>query len=104
LSLVGPQAEKSLKNFNVDKAFLGVDGFDTKNGIYTPNVEEARLNEIMIEISKEVILLADSSKFGKRSFAFICSLQEVDKVITDSGIKADDKKRLLDADIELIIV
>jgi DeoR family transcriptional regulator of aga operon len=104
LSLVGPQAEKSLRNFNVDKAFLGVDGFDTRNGIYTPNVEEARLNEIMIEISKEVILLADSSKFSKRSFAFICSLKEVDKVITDKGIKADDKKRLRDADIEVIIV
>ena len=104
LSLVGPQAEKSLRNFNVDKAFLGVDGFDTKNGIYTPNVEEARLNEIMIEISKEVILLADSSKFAKRSFAFICSLKEIDKVITDSGIKADDKKRLQYADIDVIIV
>jgi DeoR family transcriptional regulator, aga operon transcriptional repressor len=104
LSLVGPQAEKSLRNFNVDKAFLGVDGFDTKNGIYTPNVEEARLNEIMIEISKEVILLADSSKFSKRSFAFICPLSEIDKVITDNGIKADDKKRLLDANIEVIIV
>jgi DeoR family transcriptional regulator of aga operon len=104
LSLVGPQAEKSLRNFNVDKAFLGVDGFDTKHGIYTPNVEEARLNEIMIEISKEVILLADSSKFNKRSFAFICSIDEIDKVITDSGIKADDKKRLLDAGIDVIVV
>jgi len=103
LSLVGPLAEKSLRNFNVDKAFLGVDGFDTKNGIYTPNVEEARLNEIMIEISREVILLADSSKFSKRSFAFICTIEQIDKVITDSGIKADDKKRLLDAGVEVII-
>jgi DeoR family transcriptional regulator, aga operon transcriptional repressor len=104
LSLVGPQAEKSLRNFNVDKAFLGVDGFDTKNGIYTPNVEEARLNEIMIEVSKEVILLADSSKFSKRSFAFFCPVTEFDRVITDSGIKPDDKKRLLDAGVDVIIV
>jgi len=58
----------------------------------------------MIEISKEVILLADSSKFSKRSFAFICSLKEIDKVVTDIGIKTDDKKRLLDAEIDLIIV
>ncbi len=103
LSLVGPQAEKSLRNFNVDKAFLGVDGFDTKNGIFTPNVEEARLNEIMIEISKEVILLADSSKFKKRSFAFICPINRINKVITDEKISEDDKKRLLDAGIEVII-
>ncbi len=103
LSMVGPQAEKSLRNFNVDKAFLGVDGFDTRNGIFTPNVEEARLNEIMIEISREVILLADSSKFGKRSFAFICSINQIDKVITDNGIPEDDLKRLQDAGVEVII-
>lgn len=104
LSLVGPLAEKSLRNFNVDKAFLGVDGFDTRRGVFTPNVEEARLNEIMIEISKEVILLTDSTKFGKRSFAFICDIKEIDKVITDEGIREDDLKRLQDAGIEVIIV
>lgn len=104
LSLVGPLAEKSLRNFNVDKAFLGVDGFDTKRGVFTPNVEEARLNEIMIEISKEVILLTDSTKFGKRSFAYICAIDEIDKVITDEGIREDDRKRLEDAGIEVIIV
>ncbi|MGK7390088.1 MAG: transcriptional repressor AgaR [Candidatus Cyclobacteriaceae bacterium M2_1C_046] len=103
LSLVGPQAEKGLRNFNVDKAFLGVDGFDTRSGIFTPNVEEARLNEIMIEISKEVILLADSSKFSKRSFAFICSIDKINKVITDSNIPEDDLKRLQDSGVEVII-
>lgn len=103
LSLVGPQAEKSLRNFNVDKAFLGVDGFDTRNGIFTPNVEEAHLNQIMIEISREVILLADSSKFKKRSFAFICPISSIDKVITDDRIEDDDKKRLQDAGIEVVI-
>jgi len=103
LSLVGPQAEKSLKNFNVDKAFIAVDGFDSRKGIFTPNVDEARLNEVMIEISKEVILLVDSTKFNHRSFAFICSLSEIDKVITDAGIKPDDQERLKDANIEVII-
>jgi DeoR family transcriptional regulator of aga operon len=104
LSMVGPLAEKSLRNFNVDKAFLGVDGFDTRNGIFTPNVEEARLNEIMIEISREVILLADSSKFRKRSFAFICHIDQIDMVITDDKIPDDDRKRLQDAGVDVVIV
>lgn len=103
LSLVGPLAEKSLRNFNVDKVFLGVDGFDTKQGIFTPNVEEARLNEIMIEIAREVIVLVDSSKFKKRSLAFICTLNQIDKVITDSNISSEDKKRLQDSGVEVII-
>lgn len=103
-SLVGPLAEKSLRNFNVDKFFLGVDGFDTNQGIFTPNIEEARLNEIMIEIAREVIVLVDSSKFKKRSLAFICNIRQIHKVITDAGISIEDKKRLHDAGVEVIIV
>ena len=101
-SLVGPMAEKSLKQFNVDKAFLGVDGIDTKHGLYTPNIEEAHINEKMIEISNEVILLTDSSKFGKKSFAFICEIGKIDKMVTDTNILMEDKKRLEDNGVEVI--
>ena len=103
LSLIGPLAEKSFKNFYVDKVFLGVDGFDTMHGISTPNIDEAALNQIMIDIAREVIVVADSSKFLRKSLAFICRLDRIDTVITDSGISDDDKKRLDDAGIKIII-
>lgn len=103
LSLVGPLAEKNLQNLYVDKVFIGVDGFDTKYGIYTPNIEEAYFNEIMIRMSKEVIVVCDSSKFLKRSLAYICDISKIQCVITDSGIHEEDKKRLEDAGIKLII-
>jgi DeoR family transcriptional regulator of aga operon len=103
MSLVGPLAEKSLRNFYVDKVFVGVDGFDTRTGIYTPNLDEARLNEIMIEISKEVILVTDSSKFNRKSLAFICPVSTIDVVVTDSGVSADDRKRLEDAGVKVLI-
>ena len=48
LSLIGPIAENSIKNYYCDKVFLGVDGIDTNYGISTPNSEEAYLNNIMI--------------------------------------------------------
>ena len=102
-SLVGPIAEKCLRNFNVDKLFLGVDSIDSKFGIYTPNIEEAHLNEIMIDVSREVILLADSSKFNHRSFAFICSMDKVNKIITDENISDEDYNRMTDKGIEVII-
>ncbi len=104
LSLIGPLAEKSFRNFYVDKVFLGVDGFDTMHGISTPNIEEAYLNQIMIDIAREVIVVADSSKFLRKSLAFICKLDRIDTVITDSGIADDDKKRLEDAGVKVIIV
>jgi DeoR family transcriptional regulator of aga operon len=103
LSLVGPLAEKNLQILYVDKVFLGVDGFDTRHGIYTPNIEEAYFNEIMIKISKEVIVICDSSKFFRRSLAYICGISKIHCVITDNGIPDEDKKRLEDAGIKVII-
>jgi DeoR family transcriptional regulator of aga operon len=103
MSLVGPLAEKNLRNFFVDKVFLSTDGFDTKQGIFTPNIDEAHLNGIMIEIAKEVILVTDSSKFKRKSLAFICGLDKINKVVTDTGIAEDDKKRLEEAGIEVLV-
>jgi DeoR family transcriptional regulator of aga operon len=104
VSLIGPLAEKSFKNFYVDKLFLGVDGFDTMHGISTTNIEKASLNQIMIDVARVVIVVTDSSKFLRKSLAFICKPDRIDTVITDSGILADDKKRLEDAGVHVIIV
>jgi len=103
LSLVGPLAEKNLNNLYVDKVFIGVDGFDTRHGIYTPNIEEAYFNEIMIKISKEVIVVCDSSKFHRRSLAYICGIDKIHTVVTDNGIPDEDRKRLEDAGIKVLI-
>lgn len=102
-SLVGPLAEKSMRNFYVDKVFLGVDGFDPSEGAFTPNIEEASLNQIMIDIAKEVILVADSSKFKRRSLAFICPPNKIDIVITDDNIGKEEHAKLLDQNIQVII-
>jgi len=103
LSLVGPLAEKNLQNLYVDKVFLGVDGIDTKHGIYTPNIEEAHLNEIMINVAREVIILTDSSKFLRRSLAYICGIEKVHTIVTDKGINEEDRKRLEDSGIKILV-
>lgn len=103
MSLVGPLAEKNFNKFYVDKVFLGVDGFDIQQGIFTPIFEEANLNEIMIQVAREVILVADSSKFKRKSLAFIGPTDVIDTVVTDSGISNEDKRKLEDAGIRVII-
>lgn len=103
LSLVGPFASRSLKSLYVDKAFIGVDGFDPTLGAFTPNIEEAFLNEIMIDIAKEVILVADSSKFNRKSLAHICPISRIDMIITDEGVSLSDRKRLEDNGINVLI-
>jgi len=102
-SLIGPLAEENLKKFHVDKLFLGVDGLDSRLGLYTPNLEEAHLNQMMITIANEIIVVTDSSKFKKKSLAFICETDKIHKVITDDGIEEADKKRLEDAGVEVFI-
>lgn len=104
LSLIGPIGENSIKNFYCDKCFLGVDGIDSQSGIYTPNLEEAHLNRMMIDASKEVIIVTDSSKFKRKSFAHIASINKVNIVITDSKIPEDELKNLHSMGIKVIIV
>ena len=104
LSLVGSAAEESFRNFYCDKLFLAVDGIDATYGLSTPNLEEAQINRVMIAISKQVIVVTDSSKFHKRCLAFISPLNNIDMVITDSGILAEDKTRLENSGIKVVIV
>ncbi|HSP87537.1 MAG TPA: transcriptional repressor AgaR [Ignavibacteriaceae bacterium] len=104
LSLIGSIAENSIKNFYCDKCFIGVDGIDSQFGIFTPNPEEAHLNKMMIESSKEVIVVTDSSKFKRRSFAFIAPIFKVNTVITDSRIPEDELKDLQSLGIKVILV
>lgn len=85
-STVGMIAESALKSFYCDKLFLGVDSINIRDGISTPNIEEASLNQAMIASAKEVIAVFDSSKFDRRSFAHIASLDKIDTIITDSHI------------------
>ena len=104
LSLTGPIAENSLKNYYCDKLIIGVDGIDSQYGISTPNIEEAQLNRLMIEISKEVIIVTDSSKFLRRSFAFIAPMTDVSTVITDSNIPKEELQRLENLGIKTLVV
>jgi DeoR family transcriptional regulator of aga operon len=103
LSLVGPISENSIKNYYCDKFFIGVDGIDTEYGISTPNAEEAHLNKLMIKISRKVIVVTDSSKFLKRSFAFISDISDIDAIVTDEGIPEQEKIKLKDLGKDVVI-
>ncbi|WP_318466669.1 transcriptional repressor AgaR [Photobacterium leiognathi] len=104
LSFSGSQAEAGLKNYRFDKVFLGVDGFDLRAGITTHSEQEASLNRLMCEISEQVIAVADSSKFGKRSCHMIREFGNIDILVTDSGIPEDYLAGLRDMRVEVIIV
>jgi len=103
-SLVGPIAEDALRRLNADILFLGVDGFDVKYGLSTPNLLEAKVNRIMTEIAKRTIVVCDSSKFGRRSLSLIVPPASLQHVITDKNIPKSDLQALKNAGIEVTLV
>lgn len=103
-SVVGALAELNLKMFNCDKVFMGVDSFNLENGISTPSIEEANINQIMIQRSRKVIAVFDSSKVNKRALAFIAGLDQIDTIVTDEGMEKSMQKRLKSLKVNLITV
>lgn len=104
LSFYGSHAEESLKNLRFDKVFLGVDGIDTEAGLTTHFEFEADLNRIMVESSREVIAITDSSKFKKNGFHLVAAMKSIDTLITDDGIPEGKKELIERAGVKLIIV
>jgi DeoR family transcriptional regulator, aga operon transcriptional repressor len=83
-SFVGPQAEAMLRDLHADRLFLAVDGLDLESGPFTPDVLEAQLNALMMKVSKEVTVVADSTKLGRRSLFRIGPIENVHRLITDT--------------------
>ena len=103
LSVVGEYASRILELCSFSKLYLGVDGIDMDYGITTTEMREAALNQKMIAAAQKTIVLADSSKFGRRGFAKIADIDAVDIIITDAGIPSKLIKKIEDLGIELII-
>ncbi len=104
VSVIGDYTNRFFEEITCSKLFLGVDGIDPDSGITNSNIEEAQLNKRMMKASLKTILLADSSKFGRRGFGKICNLDQVDVIITDSGISESMVTKIEETGIELIIV
>jgi DeoR family transcriptional regulator of aga operon len=103
-SLVGPQAEQVLRGLHADRLFLGVDSLDPEIGVMTPDVLEAQLNALMIEVSQEVVAVADASKFGRRSLSVIAGVEKLHKLVTDTSASPKAVDALRARGVEVILV
>lgn len=103
-SFVGPQAEAMMNEFHADRLFLAVDGFDLDNGPSTPDLLEAQLNNVMIRSAKEVNIVTDFSKLGRRSVSKIGPLKQIQRLITDNRAPQEFTDALRSRAIEVIEV
>lgn len=104
VSVIGHYAENILGTLSCNKLFLGVDGIDLDYGIMTSDMSEARINQQMIDAAQKIIILTDSSKFGKRGFCKICDINKVHHIITDVNAPAHMIEAIREREIEVTLV
>ena len=102
-SAAGGFAERILEDISCDILFLGVDGIDLDYGLTITNLTEATLNQKMIQLAQKVVIMADSSKFGRRGLGRVCSLEQIHYIITDRGVSAADIKISEERGVKVII-
>lgn len=92
LSLAGPAATRSLKNYHINKMFFSCKGFDQDWGISDSNEQQAAIKRVAMEMSDQKILLLDGTKLNKRSFVHIENINKINLVIIDGIVYTSDLK------------
>ncbi|MFI1104722.1 DeoR/GlpR family DNA-binding transcription regulator [Streptomyces sp. TLI_146] len=102
--LTGPLAGGVLNQITMDVAVLGVGAFDVTHGASAHDEDEAGINRLLCERAERVIVAADSTKLGKRTFARICATDQVGTLVTDAGVSEETAARFTDAGVTVLAV
>ena len=101
-SIVGPQAVRNFSELCFDIVFVGVSGVSAA-GFYDYSLEDTHVKRALIEESRKIVVLLDSTKFDRMSVARVCTLDEVDLLITDAPPPKDLRDLLEAARVEIQI-
>ena len=101
-SFQGKIAENSLRSYDFDQLFIGADGLDLERGTTTFN-ELVGLSQVMAEVSREVIVLIESQKIGRKMPNVELDWSAIDKVITDNQISYETKVLIEQNGVEVIV-
>jgi DeoR family transcriptional regulator of aga operon len=101
--LVGNLVLQSLQNVHLDIAFLGCSGIDLQFGFSMSDEPEAAVARAFMSVADRTVMLADHSKMGRATFARLCPLADVNLLITDADLAADDRQALAQAGLSLIV-
>jgi DeoR/GlpR family transcriptional regulator of sugar metabolism len=104
LSLVGDLAEEAFARLRFDTFVMGVGGIDVEAGCTEYSPDDARVKRAALACVQRCIVVADSSKLGKVTFAQVCPLNRVDLLVTDAGAAPDDLAALEAEHVEVVVV
>ncbi|WP_326632569.1 MULTISPECIES: DeoR/GlpR family DNA-binding transcription regulator [unclassified Streptomyces] len=93
-SLVGPVADQAIGSLHFDVLFLGVHGISVEAGLSTPNLAEAETNRRFVHSARRVVVVADHTKWGTVGLSSFATLEQVDTLVTDSGLSAQAREEI----------
>ena len=102
-SFQGKVAAQVLRSYDFDQLFIGADGIDLARGSTTFN-ELVGLSQVMAEVSREVVVMVESQKIGRKMPNLELTWQQIDVLITDTGLSEQDKQAILAHGVEVICV
>lgn len=100
--LVGPVAAAMLERVALDLAILGVDALDAEHGASAHNEAEATVNQTLASRARHVVVVADSSKLGRRAFARICPISDVTTLVTDGDAPEEMVARFTELGVRVV--
>lgn len=103
-NVVGYFTESMIRQIHADKAFVGVDAIDFDIGLMNFSSEDITVNRMIMEASKQVIILCDHTKFSAIAFANICAFNEIDILITGKEAAPENVRRLEEMGITVLLV
>ena len=101
-SVVGEISLNTFSMFHVDLCFISASGISLKEGITDLGFGEVETKRMLIKIAKRVVTVCNSSRFDMISLLKVCSLAEVDSIVTDSDLNDDTALRFREAGVKVI--
>jgi len=103
LSLSGERAADFFRGLFVQTLFLATAAIDLEVGLTYPSLSDIPVKQAMIAAAERVVLVADSSKIGTRSFSALGGIGLVHLLITDDAIRPEDRRAIEAAGVEVMI-
>ena len=102
--IIGEATIDFISQFKVDYGIIGISGIDSDGTLLDFDYREVRAARAIMDNSRNVFLAADHTKFGHVSYSIVAPVDVLDKVVTDSGIRAEDRQALGDRGVEVIAI
>ncbi|MBR9871444.1 MAG: DeoR/GlpR family transcriptional regulator [Gammaproteobacteria bacterium] len=102
--VIGEATEDFIKNFRMDFGIIGISGIGTDGSLLDFDYREVRVAQAIIANSRQVLLAADHSKYGRSAMVRLGSISQANHFFTDASPPVDIEKILVDHQVNLHLV